>query len=100
MTDPTTDGTATTRVTESTRLVPSHARPSWTAMAAMLLSIVVPVCGWMISLSNRVSVLEVKTESLATAAQMAEVKQKIEDWIAESDRARLDDRVREVREAK
>ncbi len=56
-------------------------RPSWMAIAAMLLSVTVPVCGWMVSLSNRLAVLEEKTQTLATAAQMAEVKQKIEDWI-------------------
>jgi hypothetical protein len=75
-------------------------RPSWMAIAAMMLSVTVPVCGWMVSISNRIAALEVKTESLATTSQMAEVKQKIDDWIAESDRERVDERVREVREAK
>jgi hypothetical protein len=68
--------------------------PSWATMAAMLLSVTLPACGWMVSMSNRVAALEVKTESLATAAQMAEVKQKIDDWIAASDREREHERPR------
>lgn len=74
--------------------------PSWTAVAAMMLSVMMPVCGWLVTLSNRVAALETKTDSLATSAQMAEVKQKIDDWIAESDRLRVDDRVAAGREAR
>jgi hypothetical protein len=90
----------TMRSTEGPRLMLNRTRPSWTAMAAMLLSVTIPLCGWLVTLSNRVSALEVRTESLATAAQMAEVRQKIDDWIAESDRARMDDRVNAARESK
>lgn len=75
-------------------------RPSWMAIAAMMLSVTAPVCGWMVTLGNRVSVLEEKTATLATAAQMAEVKQKIEDWIQESERARVEDRARQARESR
>jgi heme exporter protein D len=78
----------------------SREAPSWTAVAAMLLSVMMPVCGWMISLSNRVAVLEEKTQSLATSAQMAEVKTQIADWIAESERERINDRVVATRESK
>ena len=74
-------------------------RPSWMAIAAMMLSVVIPLCGWLVSLSNRISVLEEKTATLATAAQMATVTQKIDDWIEESNRVRVDDRVRDMREA-
>ena len=80
--------------------------PSWSAMAAVVLSLTLPVCGWMVSLSNRVASLEEKTSSLATAAQMAEVKQKIDDWIQVSsrehydDRQHTDDQVRELRRTK
>ncbi len=87
-------------MTEEHRPGLNRARPSWTAVAGMLLSVMLPVCGWMISLSNRVAVLEEKTQSLATAAQMAEVKTQISDWIAETERQRIDDRVRAAREAK
>jgi regulator of replication initiation timing len=69
-------------------------------VAAMLLSVTMPICGWMVSLSNRVAVLEEKTASLATAAQMAEVKQKIDDWIELNNRLRLDDQARAAREGK
>lgn len=73
-------------------------RPSWMAIVGMMLSVTVPVCGWMISLGARVSVLEERTLTLATAAQMAEVKQKIDDWIQESEREHkhIDDRVRKL----
>lgn len=73
-------------------------RPSWMAIAAMMLSVTAPCCGWMISLGSRVAVLEEKTGTLATAAQMAEVKQKIDDWIQESEREHkhIDDRVRKL----
>ena len=94
------DGDTPSRHGEGLRPLFRRDRPSWMAIAAMMLSVTVPVCGWMVSISNRVAALEVKTESLATTSQMAEVKQKIDDWIAESDRERIDDRVREVREAK
>jgi hypothetical protein len=57
------------------------------AIAGLMLAVTAPVCGWMVSLGNRVSVLEEKTSTLATAAQMAEVKQKIDDWIHESERS-------------
>jgi hypothetical protein len=75
-------------------------RPTWTAVASMLLAVMMPVCGWMVSLSNRVAVLEEKTQSLATAAQMAEVKQKIDDWIQEDARNGANDRVTAARESK
>ena len=79
---------------------PGRGRPSWTAVAAMLLSVMMPVCGWMVSLSNRVAVLEEKTASLATSAQMAEVKTQISDWINESQRERVDDRITQSRESR
>ena len=94
------DATATMQSRQEVRPAFNRARPSWTAVAAMMLSITVPVCGWMVSLSNRVAALEVKTESLATSAQMAEVKQKIDDWIQESDRVRVDDHIRAAREVR
>jgi hypothetical protein len=59
-----------------------------------------PVCGWLVSLSNRVAVLEVQTQSLATAAQMAEVKQEITDWKEQDQRERTEDRVTAAREGK
>jgi hypothetical protein len=73
-----------------TRLIRSA--PSWTAVAGLLLALAMPVCGWLVTLSNRVSVLEEKTATLATAAQMAEVKTEITDWIAETERDRVADR--------
>jgi hypothetical protein len=91
---------ATTRIAEETRPLFNRARPSWSAVAAIMLSVMMPVCGWMVTLSNRVAALETKTDSLATSAQMAEVKQKIDDWIAEADRARVDERAAAAREAK
>jgi hypothetical protein len=98
--DATMDATATMLRTERRGPGFNRARPSWTAVAAMLLSVTMPICGWMVSLSNRVAVLEEKTASLATAAQMAEVKQKIDDWIELSNRLRLDDQARAAREGK
>lgn len=90
--DAATDREARTRSWEDRRPALRPSAPSWSAVAALLLTVTVPVCGWMVSLSNRVSANEVKIESLATAAQMAEVKQKIDDWIQLAGRERSDDR--------
>jgi len=73
---------------------------SWSTVAAMVLSVMIPVCGWMISLSNRISALEVKSESLATAVQVAELKQRINDWIEASEREHVDNLAREARTSK
>jgi hypothetical protein len=94
------DAPATIQNTDNPRPALNRPGPSWTAVAAMMLSVMMPVCGWLVTLSNRVAALETKTDSLATSAQMAEVKQKIDDWIAESDRLRVDDRVAAAREAR
>jgi len=77
-----------------------RSRASWTAVAGLVLSVTVPLCGWMVTLSNRVSSLEVKTDSLATSAQLSKVEQRIADWIEESDRARVEQRDREIRSRK
>ena len=75
-------------------------RPSWMAIAAMMLSVMIPVCGWLVTLSNRVAALEVSTQSLATAAQMAEVKQKVDDLVEETIRERVEAGVAAERQAK
>ena len=77
---------------EEDRGAQQRGRAPWTAVAGLVLSVSVPICGWMVSLSNRVSALEVKTESLATSSQLSKVEQRIADWIEESDRARAKER--------
>jgi hypothetical protein len=59
----------------------NRGRPSWTAIAALLLSVMIPVCGWMVALSNRVAVLEADNGRLSTAAvEIAALKQELSDF--------------------
>ena len=76
-------------------------KPSWTAVAAMLLSVMMPVCGWMVSISNRVAVLETENSHLSTAAvQIAALTQELADFRRQYEQDRINDRVTATRGAR
>jgi len=74
--------------------------PSWVAVATMLLAVTMPVCGWLVSLSNRVAVLESEAHHTATSEQIATLTQKLDDWEAEYHRDQINHDVAAARASK
>jgi hypothetical protein len=72
--------------------------PSWMAVVGMLIAPMMMVCAWMISLSNRIAVLESENSHLSTAAvQIAALTQELVDFRRQYEQDRINDRVTAAR---
>lgn len=81
------DPEETMQLTEEPASVFNRAKPSWIAVAGMLLAVIIPVCGWLVTLSNRVAVLEADSNRLSTAAvEIAQLRQELTDFRREYER--------------
>ena len=74
--------------------------PTWPTIAALLLAIIMPLCTALVSLSNRVAVLESEVGHMATAEQVAKQTQKFDDFLEEYRRDQVNDQVAAARNNK
>ena len=74
--------------------------PTWPTIAALLLAIVMPLSTALVSLSNRVSVLESEMGHMATAEQVAKQTQKFDDFLEEYRRDQVNQSVNAARNSK
>jgi hypothetical protein len=75
--------------------------PSWIAVVGMLIAPLLMVCAWMISLSNRVAVLESEVSTLSTISKdVTTLIAHFEDLRRELDQNRVNDQVTKTRDSK
>jgi hypothetical protein len=90
---------------ESPTQKPGAPRPSWIAIIGMMVAPTMMICAWMISLSNRVAVLEAEssrpsTTAVETAVEIAALKQELLDFRREYEQDSTDAKVVAARNGK
>jgi hypothetical protein len=77
---------------------PKRSSPSLVSIAGVVLAVIMPLTGWLVSVSNRVAVLESDNSHLSTAAvEISALKQELSDFRREYEQDKINTRVVDAR---